>query len=122
MSLLHLLRLLLVLLLHLLCTSSIGLLLRCSLMVLLLLLRELLMLLLLLRVELLLLLLILLIRFCISSVWRRGLADAAEDPSRGSESAVEERCFLDAQQAHSPVCGTAALSVEPVGGRLEEGG
>src|SRR5271157_1276965 len=28
-------------------------------------------------------------------------ADAAEDPSRGSESAVEERCFLDAQQAHS---------------------
>src|SRR5271165_7174857 len=28
-------------------------------------------------------------------------ADAAEDPSRGSESAVAERCFLDAQQAHS---------------------
>src|SRR5271166_5147308 len=27
--------------------------------------------------------------------------DAAEDPSRGSESAVEGRCFLDAQQAHS---------------------
>ena len=30
-------------------------------------------------------------------------ADAAEDPSRGSESAVGERCFLDAQQAH-PLC------------------
>ena len=28
-------------------------------------------------------------------------ADAAEDPSRGSESAGEERCFLDARQAHS---------------------
>src|SRR5271165_5304500 len=61
------------LLLHLLCTSSIGLLLRCALMLLLLLLREFLMLLLLLGVELLLLLLIILIRFCISSVWRCGL-------------------------------------------------
>ena len=28
-------------------------------------------------------------------------ADGAEDPSRGSELAGEERCFLDAQQAHS---------------------
>ena len=72
MSLLHFLRLLLVLLLHLLYTSCIGVLLRSLLMLLLLLLRELLMLLLLLRVEFLLLLLIILIRLCISSVWRRG--------------------------------------------------